>query len=185
MWQALVFAAALAVAGGAQAQTKKDLVQKVLQLQQSGIENLGRALAAQITQQIFQATGQALGSVPTDKREAMGRELQAEIKKFHDEIEPLYRDQAVKQSATVVGAMLEERYSEDELKQLVAWLESPVSKKYEQIARDSTTALQQKVAAELKPVVEPKLRVLEQTVGKRLGLPKQPASNAASAPAKK
>jgi hypothetical protein len=59
-----------------------------------------------------------------------------------------------------------------------------VSKKYEQIARESTMALQQKIAGELKPTVEPKLRALEQTVGKRLGLSAPPASAPAAKPKK-
>ena len=56
MWQTVVVALALAAggAGNAQAQTKKELIAKLLQLQQPGVENIGRAIAGQTSQQMLQ-----------------------------------------------------------------------------------------------------------------------------------
>lgn len=186
MRKIVVFVAALAIAGFAQAQTKKELAAKVLQLQQPGIENVGRGIAAQTAQQVVALTAQALARVPADKRDAVANDARAEVKKFYDEIEPLLREQALKLAPSTVGVTLEERFSEDELKQLIAWLESPVSKKYEQLARESSAALQQKLIAETRPTIEPKLKALEQTLGKRMGFQPRPAASApASTPAKK
>jgi hypothetical protein len=183
-------ALALVTAVGAQAQTaasspaKKELVQKVLQLQQGGVDSIARLIVEQPAGQLMQQAGMALQQgVPADKREATAREIQADIKKYVDEAYPIVRASAAKLAPTVLGPMLEERFSEDELKQLVAWLESPVSRKYQQTAPELQKALGEKLVAETRATIEPKLKALDQTVVKRLGL--QPAAPAASAAAPK
>jgi hypothetical protein len=181
----LLFIALAVAAAGAHAQTKKELVAKLVQVQQSGIENVGRMLAAQPAQQMLEAAGQAMQKVPADKREAVGRDIQADVKKFHDEIEPLLRDRALKLAPAVASGMYEERLTEDELKQVIAWLESPTSRKFQQIDRELGNALVEKVVADTRGTVEDKLKALEATVSKRLGVPVAPAAPAASGPKKK
>jgi hypothetical protein len=179
--------ALMLAAGAAQAQTKKELAAKLLQLQQTGIENVGRTLAAQVSQRALQASAQAMPRVPADKREAVAKDVQADIKKFHDEIEPLLRERAVKLSATLQPT-IEERFNEDELKQVIAWLESPVSKKFAQLDRELGNTLAEKVVADTRPTVEPKLKTLEASLAKKLGVPvaaaSAPATGSASAPKK-
>ncbi len=176
-----VLALALAAAP-VQAQNKKELVAKVLQLHQQGIENVGRVIAGQTSQQMLQAAGQALPGVPADKREAVGKEIQDDVKKFYDDVEPLLTKRAIEMAPAMVGAAYEEKFSEDELKAVIAWLESPVSKKYAQMDRDQGNALAEKVVADTRPTIEPKLKALEATLAKRLGVPS--AESGASAPAK-
>jgi uncharacterized protein len=172
---------ALALATDAtQAQSKKELVAKVVQLHQAGIENIGRVIAGQTSQQMLHAAGQALPRVPADKREAVGKEVQGEIKQFYDEVEPLLKKRAVELAPASVGAAYEEKFSEDELKVIIAWLESPVSSKYAQIDREQGNALAEKVVADTRPTIEPKIKALEASLSKRLGV--APAT-AASAPA--
>jgi uncharacterized protein len=168
----------LAAGAGTQAQTKKELVAKLLQVQQQGIENIGRSLAAQPAQQMLQAAGQALQRLPADKREAVGRDIQADIKKFHDEVEPLLRERALRLAPTVAGAIYEEKLTEDELKQVIAWMESPTSRKIAQLDRELGNALAEKVVADTKATVDGKLKTLEASIGKRLGLPAAPAAAA-------
>mgnify|MGYP003493647195 FL=1 len=123
-----VLALALAAAP-AHAQNKKELVAKVVQLHQQGIENVGRVIAGQTSQQMLQAAGQALPRVPADKREAVGKEIQDDVKKFYDEVEPMLKKRAVELAPATVGAAYEEKFSEDELKVIIAWLASPVSRR--------------------------------------------------------
>ena len=153
-------AAATALAQGAASPAKKDLVQKALTLQQPGIEGIGNALANQTANQVLQAAGQAMPRVAPEKREALGAELQAEVRKFHDDIAPLLRAAAVKNAPATIGAALEEKFSEDELKVLVSWLESPVSSKYQQVTAELQQALAQKMVADTRPQIEPKLKAL-------------------------
>ena len=186
MWKAIVVASVVAFgsAGVAQAQTKKELVAKLIQAQQGGIENVGRALANQTSQRALQAAGQALPRVAADKREAVAKEIQADVKKFYDEIEPVLRKRATEVGPATLAPIYEERFSEDELKVVIAWLESPVSKKFQQVDNEMGNALAQKVVADTRPAIEPKLKALEASRAKRLGVPVAPAGGAASGPKK-
>lgn len=188
--------AAAAAAQGTASPAKKELVQKVLTLQQAGIEGVGNAVANQVSMQILQAAGRAMGEVPPEKREALGAELQAEVKKFYEDISPMLRASAVKNAPTSLGAALEEKFSEDELKFVVGWLESPVSKKYPQVLAEVQQAFGQKLVDETRPQVDPKLKALEAVIrtklraatGETAGAPTGPAKPAApkaSGPAKK
>ena len=164
----LAGAAGLSAAQGTAPSAKKDLVQKVLTLQQAGIESVGVGIANQTANQVLQVAGQAMGRVPADKREALGAELQAEVRKFFDDVAPLLRASAVKNAPSTIGTALEEKFSEDELKVLISWLESPVSRKYQQMSPELQQGLGQKLVAETRPQIEPKLKALEQVMGAKL-----------------
>lgn len=169
---------------------KKELVARVLQLQQPGLEAMSRAMLQQPVGQLMQGAGQALQQVPAEKREATAKAIEGEIKKFVDETAPLMRDRAIKLAPSTIGAILEERFSEDELRQLAAWLDSPVNKKYGQLGPEMQRALAEKLVADTRGTVETRLKTLEQTVAKQLGLdaPKPaaaPKPAPAPAPAKK
>ena len=184
---ALAFVAcASTLAVPAQAQSKKELAAKVIQLQTSLTENVGGGLADQVAQQVLQTAGRAMSNVPTDKREAVGKDVQAEVKRFHGELSGFLKDRASKLAPTVIGPTLEEKFSEEELKQLVAWLESHVSKKFHQAENDMQGVMAQKLVEDTRPTVEPKLRVLEQSLQKKLsnGNPAAAAPAASSAAAK-
>ena len=182
MWQAVVAAALIALggAGNAQAQapvqtqTKKEMIAKLLQLQQSGIDNVGRALAGQTSQRVLQAAGQAIPRLAADKREAAAKDVQADVKKFYDEIEPLLRKRATDLAPATLAPVYEERFNEDELKQVIAWLESPVSKKFAQIDGEIAGTLAQKVVADTRGTIEPRLKALEASLAKRLGVTSPP-----------
>ncbi|MFZ4481672.1 MAG: hypothetical protein ACOYNZ_17460 [Rhodoferax sp.] len=166
--------ALLALAAGAQAQTtpaKKELVAKVLLLQQPAIEQAAQALAERPAAQLMQQAGMALQSqVAAEKREAVAKEIQADVKKYADETVPLVRERAVKLAPSTVGALLDEKFSEDELKQLIAIIESPVNRKFLQLGGEMQKVLLDKLIAETQGAVEPKVKALEQSIGKRLGL---------------
>lgn len=175
----------LVVASSVQAQTtaKKELVAKVLLLQQPAIEQAAQALAERPALQMLQQAGMALQSqLPADKREAVAKEIQAEAKKYADEAVPLVRERAVKLAPSTVGALLEEKFNEDELKQLIAIIESPVNRKFLQLGGEMQNALIDKLVAETQAVVEPKVRALEQAIGKRLAQAAPAAAPAAVAP---
>jgi hypothetical protein len=169
----------------AQAQTaatsssaKKELVQKLLALQQPGIENAARSIVERPAAVMMQEAGRVLQTqVPADKREAIGKTIEADAKRYVEEALPPVRERALKLAPTTVGAMLEEKFSEDELKQLIAWFESPVNKKFQQASGEMQNNFMQKLVAEARPLIEPKLQTLEQKVRAALGAP------AAAAPA--
>ena len=109
--------------------------------------------------------------IAPDKREAIGKQVEADVKKYVEEATPLVRERAIKLAPTTIGPILEEKFSEDELKQLIAWLESPINKKYAQIGPEMQTAFVQKLVVDARPVVDPKLQALDAKVRSTLGLP--------------
>lgn len=195
----LILAALLTSAAFAHAQTvapaaapsspaKKELVQKLMVLQQAGIENVARSLVEQPAVAMMQAAGRALQSIPAEKRDTVGKSIEADIKKYVDESVPIVRDRAVKLAPSTIGTTMEEKFTEDELKQLVAWLESPVNKKYTQLGPEIQSSFTQRLVAEARPTIEPKIQALEAKVRATLGVPAGAAPEAApkaATPAKK
>jgi uncharacterized protein len=161
---------------------KKELVKKALQLQQPGIEGIGVAMANQAAGQLLQIVSPAIGRLPEDKRKAVATELQAEVRKFQGEVAPILRASATKWAPSTLGTALEEKLTEDELKTLIAWLESPVSRKYQQLSGEAQQALTQKIVGETRAQIEPKLKALEQTMMAKLKAASAPPP-AAPAPA--
>lgn len=175
----LALAALCAATTLAQAQSKKELVQKLLALQQPTIEGVARSLVERPAMQMLQAAGQALQTqVPADKREAVGKAIEADIKKFVDEAVPVMRERALKLAPSTIGATLEDKFTEAELKQLIAWFESPVNKKFQQVAPEMQNTFVQKLSADAAPLLDPKFRALDQRVRASLGVPDAPPASA-------
>ncbi|WP_374674228.1 hypothetical protein [Ideonella sp.] len=164
------------------AQTKKELAAKVVQLQQPAVESLARDMAADTAGRLMSAAGPALARVPADKREPLAKQVQADVKAFYDEMLARLKDSAARQSPAILGPMLEERLTEDELRQVITWLESSAARKYQELGIDMQQAIARKITEDTRATMEPKLKALEQTLQKRFAAA-APASGA-SAPAK-
>lgn len=163
---------------------KKELVQKLLTLQQAEFEQVARGVVQQPAMQIMQQVAPVLqNQVPPDKREAAAKAIEADVRKYVEETYPLVRERALKLAPTTVGTVLEEKFSEDELKQLIAWYESPVNRKFQQAGQEIRGTFLQKLAPEARSVMEPKLQALEPRIRAALGAPAAPpATGEASAP---
>lgn len=176
---ALVAGASLAHAQGS---SKKELVARLLQLQQPSIEALARNIVERPAVQMMQSAGAAMqAQVPPSKRDAVAKSVDADIRKFVDEASPLLAERAVKLAPSVYGVQMEERFSEDELKQLIAWLESPVNKKFQQQLPELQNGFAQKLIGEAGPLLEPRLKTLQGKLQATLNAAAAPAA-AASAP---
>ncbi|PXW92253.1 hypothetical protein C7444_1278 [Sphaerotilus hippei] len=192
-WMPALLCVAAALAGPVRAAdepsaARKELVQKVIQLHQGAIENVGRGLAETPVAAMMQRAGPVLQErFPADKREAVAKQIQADAKKYVDETAPMLRDRALKLAPSTMGPIFEQQFSDDDLRTLIAWLESPVSRKYSALGPELQKGLIDKVVAETRGTVEPRLQALERSVARRLGLePKNSKPDgAASAPARK
>lgn len=184
----LPVALSLGLLGGtsaAMAQSKKELVAKVVQLQQSAIENMARELAERPAMAMLQQADGVLNTrVPQDKRAAVAKEIQADVKKYADDAVPMLRDRAVKLGPTTIGALLEEKLTEAELKEVIAMLESPTVRKYQALAGEMEKVLAEKLVAETRTAMEAKISTLEQNVVKRLNAAAPSAGASAPAPSK-
>jgi len=188
MLKKTLIALALGVALAAQAQApaaaspaKKDLVARILKQQQAGIENIARSLVEQPAVELMGNAASALpGRIAKDKQEAVAKEIQADVQKYLDDAVPLVQARAIKIAPASIGAMLEEKFTEDELKQLASIVESPVYGRFQRMGDEMQKALADKLVADTRGTIEPKVRALEQTVGKRLGVPAAPATGSAA-----
>lgn len=166
----LIVAASAASAAGAPKTippAKQELVQRVLQLWQ--VDALAQSmLQDSVTDAVGQARAVIQGRVPTERRDATMREVASDAKKFLEENSPLVRASAQKLIPTTVAPMLAEKFTEDELRQLIAMLESPVKKKFEEMVPGMQRALGEKLALESRPVIDPKLDDFRQRISARL-----------------
>lgn len=181
----LVIAALLVGASVAHAQSgaKKELVAKVLQLQQASIESLARNIVERPAVQMMQAAAATLqAQVPPSRREAVAKSIDADIRKFVEESTPVLAERAVKIAPSVYGAQLEEKFSEDELRQLVTWLESPVNKKFQQQLPELQNSFMQKLVAEAGPLLDPKLQSLQRKLQATLNVAPPAAASAPKPP---
>jgi hypothetical protein len=179
--------ALLSVAALVHAETspaKKELLNKIAQLQQPQIDATARQWAEQsIAQTVQQLNGVMQFQIPPEKREALGKDIQADIKKYLDDVAPLLRERATKAAPSTIGAVLDAKFSEDELRQLVTVMESPVLRKYSQLNQEMQKSLAEKVLVDSKAQIEVKFKTLDGSIRKRLSALLPPPAAAASAPA--
>ena len=168
---ALLIALPVVAAHAQSIPAKKALVARILKVQQPGIEGLSRSMAERPAIALMDRAGPALTErVAADKRDAVAKEIQADVKKYLDEAVPLVTSRAVKLAPTTIGPLLEEKFTEDELKQVAAFLESPAINKFQQLSGDMQKVLAEKLLADTRGVIDPKVVALEQSVSKRLGI---------------
>lgn len=162
---------------------KKKLIDRVLQLQRPAIESQSRAMAEQPAVMMMQRAAQLLQTrVPAEKRDTLAKEVQADLRKYSDDAVPLVRDHALRLMPSTIGAVLEAQFSEAELKQLISAMEAPAVIKFQQSNGDMMKSLSEKLVAEARPELDPKIKALEQTISKRfdaaLAMPPAAASSA-------
>lgn len=170
---------------------KKELIAKIVQLHAPMADNLAQSIVQQPMGQLTQAGRMALQQVPAEKRESVAKAMDADVKKFIEENVAYVKDKASKAVPATATTFLDERFNEDELRQILTWAESPVSKKFGLYNAELVKALNEKLLAESGPTLEGRFKTLQANLGKHLGLPpagSAPASAASAAkpaPAKK
>lgn len=164
---------------------KKALIDKLVQRQQQqAAAQLAHNVLQQPLGQLLQGAGAALQRMPADKREAAAKAVQAEMKKFVEENTAYLKDKFIKVMPNTTATLLDERFNEDELRQIVAWTESPLSQKFAQFGGELQQTLMQKVMPETAPTLEGRFKALQASLTKQLGLPAPAASGATPAPKK-
>lgn len=172
MKKTLLAATMMAAATLAQADTspaKQELINKVLQLQQPTLDQMSRQLAEGDALRLLQNAMSVIQfKVPAEKRDALSKDVQGDVKKYVDDVRPMLRERLTKLAPAGIGPLLDARFSEDELRQLIAVLDSPVLRKYSQMAPELNKAMFDKISADSKTQIETKLRALDATIVKRL-----------------
>lgn len=165
-------AAAPAASAAPASAAKRDLAQRFIVLQQPSIENLVRNLVEAPARQLMAAGEPVLQTrVAADKREAAVKQVQEEVRKYVESATPIVRERAAKLSQSVLLPAVEEKFTEDELRQIVTFLESPVQRKLQQTLPELSQTLAGKLVADTRPQIDPKLKALEAAMAKALGVP--------------
>lgn len=160
---------------------KKEIIARILKLQQPGIEAMARGLAEQPASVVVNGMAASLPpTIDAKRRDGMIRDVQAEVRKYTDEAVPIVRDRALKLAPAVIGTLLDEKFTEEELRQLVAMIESPVYSKFQQQGNEMQRAMTQRLVAETRTLVEPKVKALEDALARKLGLTPVPAASASA-----
>ena len=163
---------------------KRDLAKRWVALQQASLDAAARSIVEAPARQLLGAADPVLRSkVPADKRDAMAKQLQDEARKYADDLTPIVRKRAQELAQSQMLPAVEEKYTEDELRQIVGFYESPVFKKLQQTQPPIEQALGQKLLAGVQPTVETKAKALQATMAKILGVSPAPVGGGASAPA--
>jgi hypothetical protein len=174
----LLLATVLAFTATAQAQTaaavspqKQQLVDQILQAQQQGVDQVARQLVEQPAVQLLQRAGMLVQrNVAADQQQAMAQALQGDVRKYAEETFPIVRDRARTLAPQTIGPLLAEKLTEAELQEVLAVFRSEAWRKFQGLAPDMQKALGERLVADVKPQVEPRLKALDQTMAKRLGL---------------
>jgi hypothetical protein len=146
---------------------KKQLIDKILKLQQPSIELLARTIAEGPALQMGQQANLMLRRLPPEQRENVGKGMQTDLEKYISETVPLVRERSIALAPSSIGKVLDEKFSEAELRQVIALLESPIHRKFSEQSFVMQRALQEKLVADTKGTVEPKLKALDQSWVKR------------------
>ena len=164
----------LALAGSACAEglpgvppEKQALVQRVLD--KMALDGVGmQMLQAPVADMMRQSEVLVKTRVPADKQQATMKDIALEANKFiEQEIPPLRASTHTIVQANV-APLLAQKFSQDELKQLAAILESPVLAKFESIVPELKKTVGENVAKADQAQIQPKMTELQNRVGLRL-----------------
>ncbi len=162
------------------AQSKKDIIAKILKIQQPAIEALTMGVLSRPVNELAAKAAPQLRNVPEAKREAVAKQIDADLRKFLDDNAKPLVEKGVKLAPSTMGVALDEKFTEDELKQLLAWLESPVSKKFAESSQELQTLYTKKLIDDNGKQLDEKFTALQQNVAKQLGIETSPAPSASA-----
>ena len=174
----------LALSVGAQAQIadpKLEWATKAVALQQGPeLERLVGQLAESSSQDIVRSWGVKLRSeVPKEKVEQTAQSLNTELKKYNDDVLKIIGSKVNKASTDSLIPVYMARFSLDELKQLVAFFESPAVKKYQAAAPELGNVFVNQLIMETRSDVNARAKQFDDAAAKIVGTtPKAPSASA-------
>ena len=180
---ALLFVAACAASTGAMAQdSKKVLATKLAQMQaKSDGPVLVEQLTASAVQPLLAGWSQRLDeTVPPAKQKDVRDKLDVELKKFADNTHKAIDAQVSKAAESALVPLFMDKLSEDELKTIIAYMESPAAVKFQSLSADAGNAWAQKVIDATRPTVEANVKSFDATASKIVGVPAAAPGGAAN-----
>ena len=160
---------------------KRALAVKLAQIQ---LKADSGAMADQLTgsavQPLIAVWSQRLDeTVPPARQKDVRDKLDAELKKFTDNTGKTIEAQVAKSAEPALVPIFMEKLTEDEMKTIIAYLESPVSAKFQSLGPDATNAWAKRIIDATKPAVESGVKTFDASANRIVG------AAAGAAPAKK
>ena len=147
--------------------TKQQLIQRLLELWH--VEAVGvTMLRAPVEDAIRQANAvMQARATPEKKLEAM-KDIEGYSKELLEKLLPNVLEKAKKLTQTTIVPILSEKLTEEELRQLITILESPVKAKFEALVPELQAALGNKLGEEQGKEIKPQMEEYQLRVGKRV-----------------
>lgn len=137
----LTLAAACLTTNPAQAQTRQELASRLVQLQ---VRVEGPAIVEQLTanavQPLVAVWAERLHQLPQERQASALEQLDAELDKFRASTQQAIAASLAAAAEAALTPIFMERLSEDDLKIIIAYMESPASAKMQELAADASNA---------------------------------------------
>jgi hypothetical protein len=148
-------------------------------------KNESNSMANQLTDSAVQPlfakwVEQLRARVPADKQKDVGDQLNVELKKFGDSTHQLVQAQATKTAQDALVPVFMDKLSEDELKTIVTYWQTPASAKFAAMSNDAANAWGQKIIEGTQATVEGYIKTFDDAAEKIVNAA---AANALIAPA--
>ena len=171
---AAVLALSVLAGGPALAQAdaqKKELATKIVALQQG---NEMDQLAAQLTgaavgPMLAKWTPRLQSDVPESRRKEVADKLNVELNKYREETGAIIRSKAGKASDDTLVPAYVERFSEEELRKLLAFFDDPAVKKYQVALPEMLNALVRQMIEASRPEVEQRTAAFDEAAARIVG----------------
>jgi uncharacterized protein len=106
--------------------------------------------------------------VPKERVDKALKDISTDVQKYIDTATPLAAASAKKNVGPAVGPIFAENFTVDELRQILALLESPVKAKFEKLVPRMEDAVGQKVQAEVAPQINKDIQAMNESAGTKL-----------------
>ncbi len=106
--------------------------------------------------------------LPAEKIDKTMKDIQVDVQKYVDTASPLAGNSAKKNLQATVAPLLAQNFTADELRQLVAMLQSPVKAKFEKVIPQVDVAVGKKVQEDVGAEVNKNIQALTESVGTKL-----------------
>ena len=171
----------------AQNDAKRALAVKLAQIQAKADSS---SLASQLTDTavapVLANWSQRLDqTVPPARQKEVREKLDVELKKYAESTYKTVEAQTAKSAEAALVPIFMEKLTEDELKTIIAYLESPVSSKFQSLGAEATNAWAKRVVDATKASVESGAKSFDAAANRIVGAASGNGSSGSAAPTKK
>ena len=106
--------------------------------------------------------------VPQERKDKTMKDIGTDVQKYIDITMPVAIASAKKFTGPSVAPILAQNFSNDELRQLIALLESPIKDRFEKLVPQMENAVGQKVQSDIAPQVNKNIQAMTEAVGTKL-----------------